>query len=95
MDVLHRCDNPACVNPDHLFVGTALDNINDMKRKGRRRWIGPSGEANGNAKLGSGQVKEIRRRRSSGEPGKSIARDFGITPTHVYDLTNRKAWRHV
>ena len=56
--VCHKCDNPCCVNPYHLFLGTALDNAQDMLRKGRGNKA--SGERNGKAKLSSAQVAAIR-----------------------------------
>lgn len=56
MHVLHRCDNPPCVRPDHLFLGTRMDNVVDMMSKGRA----PVGERSGNAKLSNAQVSAIR-----------------------------------
>lgn len=76
MKVLHRCDNRACVRPDHLFLGTQVENIRDMDRKGRR----------GNAKLSDAQVAEIRRRRSAGERATEVARAFAISTVTVYDI---------
>jgi len=73
--VLHQCDNPICVNPDHLFLGTNLDNIADMNRKKRNLFQ----RNNPSLKLSDGQVKEIRDRRSNGERLRSIAKDFGVT----------------
>ncbi len=62
MMVCHRCDNPLCINPGHLFLGSALDNASDMHAKGRH----PHGERHGNAKLTSEQVQEIRALYESG-----------------------------
>ena len=61
--VLHKCDNPKCVNPNHLFLGTQKENLQDMYRKGRQRKIDTykSGEEHCNAKLSTTQVKEIRK----------------------------------
>lgn len=70
--VLHRCDNPPCCNPAHLFLGTPADNTADMMSKGRCRA----------PKLTNVQVEEIRRRAAEGEGPASIAPDFGIHPAH-------------
>lgn len=91
LDVLHRCDQPSCVNPGHLFLGTARDNMADMKRKGRRIWRGVAGEANVNAKLSSRDVEAIRARHGD-VSAKELAAEFGVSPTHVYDIVHRK-WR--
>ena len=57
VNVLHKCDNPSCVNPDHLFLGTQQDNVTDMIQKNRHNH---RGEANGKAKLNDDKVREIR-----------------------------------
>jgi hypothetical protein len=94
--VLHRCDNPPCVRPDHLFLGTPADNSADMVQKQRARQGVPTpGEQHPNAKLTTAQVKAIRARRAAGEGPKSIAKDFGIRPASVGNIAARRAWRHV
>lgn len=81
MQVMHSCDNPPCCNPDHLSVGTASQNAQDMVAKGRGYF--PVNEENGRTRLTVTEVQEIRRRRATGEYCKVIAADFGIHPTHV------------
>lgn len=104
--VCHHCDNPRCVNPSHLFVGTQIDNIADMDAKGRRAPMpqpeptyGPHkarlGESNGSAKLTNEAVREIRRLAATGSSQSSIARLYGITQVHVSDIIRRHAWRHI
>ena len=98
--VCHTCDNRACCNPAHMFLGTAKDNAVDMVRKGRGR--GAEGSTNGHAKLTRSQVDEIIRRY---EPaiGKgfgmvrpsnadALAVEYGITPQYVSQLA-RNVWR--
>ena len=92
MFVLHRCDNPPCCNPAHLFVGTQADNAQDMMNKGRCRSRGGRGELAGTAKLTSEQVVTIR---ASVEPSTSIAAKFGVTPGHIRAIRRRKAWAHI
>lgn len=90
--VLHRCDNPICVNPTHLFLGTQSDNSNDMWQKGRARPATSLGEKHGMSKLNVNAVLEIR---SSQLSGVELAKKFGITPTTVCDVRKRRIWKHV
>jgi len=93
--VLHRCDTPRCVRPDHLFLGTPRDNVQDAIRKGRRRYEPARGEQNGSAKLSVAQVREARVRVAVGEPKASVARDFGVHPTTILRLVEGNTWREV
>jgi hypothetical protein len=98
--VLHRCDNPPCVNPEHLFLGTMKDNTADMmakKRDGARTHPErvPRGESHGRAKLTSAQVVDIRAQAAAGTPMPSIAQAFCISNTHAHYIVKRKVWRSV
>lgn len=85
--VCHRCDNPGCVNPAHLFAGTHAENSADMVRKGR----GQAGERHWKAKLTGPQVAEIRTRVAAGETQRSLAREFGVSFQHIGTLVHGKA----
>ena len=85
--VLHRCDNPPCCNPAHLFLGTMKDNTQDMLSKGRG--VAPVNEHNGRTTIPSHQVDAIRARASAGESFKSIARDIGVHPVTVSRIARR------
>lgn len=73
--ILHKCDNPLCVNPAHLFLGTHLQNVADRIRKGRD----PRGEKHHASKLTDEQAREILRRLRAGEKGLPLSREFGIS----------------
>jgi len=88
--VLHKCDNPICVNPLHLFVGTHADNMRDMVSKGRER--GAVGTKNGGAKLTEQQVKEIR---ASSEIYKVISEKYGISDSMISNIKLGRSWTHV
>jgi len=90
LQVLHECDNPSCVNPVHLFLGTQQNNIQDMVQKGRNRH--PRGEESGAAKLTEKQVKEIRK--SYGSPT-YLANKYKVSVTHIHRIRSRKVWKHV
>lgn len=92
LEVMHRCDNPACFNPDHLRLGTHLDNMSDMSQKGRSYKGGFSGETNGRAKLTWEKVETIRNLRKSGEFPTSIARQFGVSVGIVKGILNNIYW---
>lgn len=83
--VCHHCDTPACVNPNHLFLGTQSDNIQDMLAKGR----------SGNAKLTVDQTREIRERVANGEKPIMIAKEFGVVKSTIYRVVNRKTWKEI
>ena len=94
--VCHRCDNPPCVRPEHLFLGTIQDNTADMNRKGRRAPAALTprpGALNGNAKLGPGDVDAIRRALADGVFQKRIAAAFGISQAHVSRIARSQSWR--
>ena len=88
--VCHHCDTPACVNPRHLYAGTASDNANDKYKRGRGNL--PVGSARPEAKLNEEAVKYIR---SSNEKGADLARRFGVTPSVICVVRKRKTWKHV
>lgn len=95
--VCHACDNRACVNPAHLFLGTQMDNLHDMARKhGWPKRNNPKGSGVKNSKLTEASVIEMRAMWERGErDSKAIAARFGISRLHVYDVVNRQCWRHV
>jgi hypothetical protein len=88
--VLHRCDNPACIHPAHLFLGTQADNMADMVFKGRQNR--PMGERNGYSKLTENIVKRIR---ADSRTLKEIAGEYGVTYNAVSKVKLRKTWSHV
>lgn len=96
--VCHRCDNPPCCNPAHLFLGTHADNMADAKRKGRA--TGPKGFTNPNTRLTFDQVQEIRRRYRIWPAGRggtrsnarALAAEFGVCKQYVTELVAGK-WR--
>lgn len=90
--VLHRCDNPACVRPDHLFTGDQTANMQDCIAKGR--FSRAKGERCGRSKLTEAQVLEIRKRAET-ERGCKIAPDYGLTKEAVYAIVKRKVWKHI
>lgn len=94
-DVCHRCDNPSCVNPSHLFLGTAKENMQDAARKGRMRPPRLKGEEHPHAKLTTAQVVEINRRAAAGERQASLAREFGISAVTVCQIVKGNRWVHV
>ena len=95
MDLCHRCDTPACVNPGHLFVGTRRENVLDMWRKGRAKPSGLKGEAHPRAILSEARVREIRSRRAQGETLKALGLEFGTAMTNIHRICARQTWRSV
>lgn len=97
MKVLHRCDVPGCVNPDHLFLGTQADNVADMIAKGRSRPPAPRlGSANVCARLNEDQVWAIRELlRHKVFSQRAIAEDFGVGAMTISRIANNQTWRHV
>lgn len=93
MFVLHRCDNPPCCNPAHLFLGTPADNMHDMVAKGREAHV--RGENHGAAILTARTVLEIRTALSSGNSQQSLAGRFGVSQTLISAINLRKVWRHI
>ena len=89
--VLHKCDNPKCINPKHLFLGTQIENIQDMVAKGRQRKNG----GHQSAKLTDAQIFEIRELFSRGAKNKDIVQQYGITKGHASNIKAGRVWRHL
>lgn len=90
LQVLHHCDNPPCVNPAHLFLGTNADNVADKLRKGRLP--DTRGERNANAHLTAALVQQIRDATGSQQ---AIGARFGVSQSLVSQIKRRVAWAHV
>jgi hypothetical protein len=96
--VCHSCDNRKCINPDHLFLGTAQENMLDAKEKGRLEHIkllACKGEASPNAKLNDEKVREIRKEIEAGIRCTVIARKYCMSSSVIYLIRDGKAWSHV
>jgi len=93
LNVLHTCDNPACVNPKHLWLGTIADNNRDRANKNRNR--DQNGEKNNLSKLTKSQILKIRKLRKHGLTLTQIAREFNIASSHVSRIANKKEWTHI
>lgn len=106
--VLHRCDNPACCEPTHLFLGTHQDNVTDKMQKGRHRHghlygddhpmrkrpeLVKRGEAHNMAKLTLAQVQQIRALQAAGGSDTKIAKQFGVSRPAISAIRHGRAWR--
>jgi hypothetical protein len=106
--VLHKCDNPPCVNPKHLFLGSRADNARDAASKGRMRapkaeahWTRQfphrvlRGELHGRTRLSPSVVSEVRLLAREGLSQRAIAARFGIGRNHVFRIIHKQSWAHI
>lgn len=91
--VMHTCDNPSCVNPAHLALGTHKDNTADMIAKGRRRVVAPVGRDNGKAVLTPEMVQEIRA--CPDETHAGLARRLGVSTSTIRGVRSGRTWSHL
>ena len=91
--VCHRCDNPICVNPAHLFAGSPQANHDDTHAKGRARRA--RGEQVNTARLTAEQVLDIRRRVAEGATRAALAREYGVVWKTINRIVQRKYWTHL
>ena len=87
--VLHRCDTPACVNPAHLFVGTAADNMRDCSEKGRKS----QGDNHHSSKLTDADVRAIREAHAEGVEYRELARKYGVSRSNIWYVVSGQTWR--
>lgn len=90
MVICHKCDNPPCCNPQHLFMGTVQDNVRDRDTKGRQ--ANHSGTKNGRAVLSEAEVLRVRALRDSGVTYKGIAREMGVSEGCINHILNGRHW---
>lgn len=94
MDVCHTCDNPMCVNPEHLFLGTHIDNMHDASSKGR--FPNRRGENHPNHSLTPAQVLEIRSSYDTGQfSQRDLALQFGVSQRQVFSIVHKISWGHL
>jgi hypothetical protein len=96
LDVCHACDNPRCVNPDHLFLGTRKDNMQDACRKGRiSRKPKAVGSSNGNSKLKEDDVVRIRELAATGASNSQLAKTYNVSKETVSRIIRGLSWKHL
>ncbi len=93
--ICHSCDNPSCVNPNHLWEGTISDNNLDCLKKGRHKSPRLNGEKHGKHKLSEKQVIKIKEMQKEGISQRNIAKNFNISFQHVSKLINAQRWAHL
>ncbi len=89
--VRHTCDNPRCINPGHLLIGTVADNAQDMVDRDRST----RGERNSTTKLTDSVVLAIRKEYSEGATLKELASEYGVTFGNVGHIVRRNTWKHL
>lgn len=90
--VCHKCDNPRCVNPDHMFLGTHLDNVRDKISKGRCGHTGARGALNGAVKVRDVPVEQIKQLKAEGKTVREIGPMFGLSKSTISNIINGKHW---
>lgn len=95
--VRHTCDNPPCVNPAHLLVGTQKDNVNDARERGRLRGGATDqvGAKNNNARVTEQQARQVLALHSQGVPQHQIAKEIGMERKNVWAIVHRKSWAYL
>lgn len=93
--VCHSCDNPRCVNPNHLWLGTDADNMKDMDQKGRRVNAPQYGEKHGMSRLTPDAIRDIRSLAKSGVSYEEIGGRFNISDVHAGRIAKRESWSHI
>jgi hypothetical protein len=94
--VLHTCDTPACVRPEHLRLGSHADNMRDMHEKERGKFIAHLGESNGQSKLTEVLVRAIRKAYAAGGVTQAqLAVQYGVSKALISFVVTRRSWRHV
>lgn len=91
--ICHHCDNPACCNPGHLFLGTQADNLDDAREKGRLRVM--KGQGHYNAKLTEDDIRKIRYLGSVDVTRKEIGKRFDVSRMTITDILNKRTWAHI
>jgi len=92
MEIMHSCDNPSCVNPKHLAIGTHAENMRDMMGKGRHRTDNKKGEEHYSAKLSEADIKNIRASKLSQT---ALAKQYGVSQHCIWCIVRRKSWTHI
>lgn len=94
MCILHKCDNPPCVNPSHLWLGTQLENIKDRQLKGRQKTL--RGESHPNNRFSAKEIQEMRKLYSAGKlTSYDLAKLFKTSQGTIWGIISRKSWAHI
>jgi hypothetical protein len=93
--VCHKCDNPQCCNPNHLFAGTAKDNVIDRDKKGRGKLPNQAGSNHSRTKLTEKDIIAIRNKYAKGIKQGIIAQQYNIVPCQISRIVNHKRWSHI